>query len=436
NRLILIPQGQPWRPTPQNKPRVDGPQIARIVGPEGEEIYCDEHGRVKIQFPWDLEGQYDDHSSCWVRVSQGWAGVSWGNIAIPRIGQEVIVSFLEGDPDQPIITGRTYHDYNKPPYTLPANKTRMTIKSKTHKGEGFNELRFEDEAGKEQVFIHAQKDQDIRVLNDAREWIGKDRHLIVNNDQFEAVEGNKHSLIKKDKYEQIEGNQHFTVKGDQNDKITGSTSRNISMDLQEKTGMKYAVDTGTEIHLKAGMNVVLDAGASITLKSGGSFININPGGISIQGPMIRVNSGGSPVSGSGSNPANAILPQMAITADDTTPGWEAKAPPLAVALETSVIEEDSAIVIIPTILAGPETNSVNIANKDTPYDEMIQIVDSITGKPLYDYAFFVEKDGKEIISGRTNTKGELPRIYSSKPEAYDFFLGDDALAKMEGQYYA
>ena len=148
-------------------------------------------GGMRFTFPpYALEGQYDENSSCWIRVSQGWAGIAWGAIAIPRIGQEVIVEFLEGDPDQPIVTGRTYHAYNVPPYKLPAEKTKMSIKSKTHKGEGFNELRFEDEAGKEQIFIHAQMDEDIRVLNDAREWIGNERHLIVKKDQFEEVEGN------------------------------------------------------------------------------------------------------------------------------------------------------------------------------------------------------------------------------------------------------
>jgi type VI secretion system secreted protein VgrG len=131
--------------------------------------------RVKFKFPWDIEGPSDENASCWIRVSQYWAGTKWGGMAIPRIGQEVIVSFLEGDPDQPIITGRTYNANNMPPYDLPAEKTKMTIKSRTHKGEGFNELRFEDEAGREEVFIHAQKDQNNVVLNDETTEVGHDR---------------------------------------------------------------------------------------------------------------------------------------------------------------------------------------------------------------------------------------------------------------------
>ncbi len=343
--LELIPQGQPWRAEQQPKPRVDGPQIATITGPPGEEIYCDEYARVKLQFPWDLEGQYDENSSCWIRVSQYWAGTKWGGMAIPRIGQEVIVSFLEGDPDQPIVTGRTYNANNMPHYPLPAEKTKMSIKSKTHKGEGFNELRFEDEAGKEQIFIHAQMDQDVRVLNDAREWIGNERHLIVKKDQFEEVEGNKHSNTKEDRFEQVEGDQHLTVKGDQNDKITGSTSRNISMDLQEKIGMKHAVDAGTEIHLKAGMNAVIEAEVSITLKSGSSFINLNPAGVFIEGEVVLINSGGAAVSGTGCNPNNATAPTAAIEADDAIPGKDALPPPPVTVVEPLAIDPDKTICL-------------------------------------------------------------------------------------------
>jgi len=147
---------------------VDGPQIAHVVGPEGEEIHTDEHGRVKVHFPWDRHcDPTAEDSSCWIRVASNWAGARWGHIAIPRIGQEVIVEFLEGDPDQPIITGRTYHATNQPPYPLPEHKTKMVIRSDTHKqGENehkFNELSFEDENGKEEVYIHAERDMNTEI---------------------------------------------------------------------------------------------------------------------------------------------------------------------------------------------------------------------------------------------------------------------------------
>ncbi|VAW46323.1 VgrG protein, partial [hydrothermal vent metagenome] len=139
----------------------------------------DEHGRVKVQFPWDLLGEHNEHSSCWIRVSQGWAGTAWGSMSIPRVDQEVIVDFLEGDPDQPVITGRTYHNLNVPPYELPANKTRMTIRSKTHKGDGFNELRFEDEKGQEEIFVQAEKDYKRFIKNNEESEIQADLKVNV-----------------------------------------------------------------------------------------------------------------------------------------------------------------------------------------------------------------------------------------------------------------
>ena len=180
NNFETVPYGIEWRAEhywhsdAPRKPRVDGPQLARVVGPAGEEIFCDEYGRVKLQFPWDRHGKGDEHSSCWVRVSQLWAGTKYGGMAIPRIGQEVIVEFLDGDIDQPIITGRTYNRHNMPPYDLPVNKTRTTWKSNTHKGRGYNELRFEDEAGKEEVYLHAETDFNLKTLRDKHELVGND----------------------------------------------------------------------------------------------------------------------------------------------------------------------------------------------------------------------------------------------------------------------
>ncbi|MDN7902475.1 type VI secretion system tip protein TssI/VgrG [Burkholderia cepacia] len=169
---VLVPGDAEWRAEPLPRPRIDGPQPATVVGPKGEEIYTDEYGRVKVQFPWDREGKHDEHSSCWIQVAQNWAGATWGHMAIPRIGQEVIVVNLDGDPDQPLIIGRAYNRLQLPPYELPRHKTRMTIKSQTHKGEGFNELRFEDEAGQEEIYVHAQKDQNIHVNHDETTFVG------------------------------------------------------------------------------------------------------------------------------------------------------------------------------------------------------------------------------------------------------------------------
>ncbi|WP_052245339.1 type VI secretion system tip protein VgrG [Halocynthiibacter namhaensis] len=203
--FTTMPARLPYRPPLVRKPLVDGPQIATVTGPEGEEIYCDEHGRVKVFFPWDRYGEKNEHSSCWVRVSQNWAGGTWGSIAIPRIGHEIIVDYLEGDPDQPIVTGRTYHAANISPYPLPEHKTKMVIRSDSHKGMGFNELSFEDEAGQENIALHAQKDQTLKVLNN--------RMKRVDNDQIESVGTNKSIDVGKNHQEKIGGSMNLSVGG-------------------------------------------------------------------------------------------------------------------------------------------------------------------------------------------------------------------------------
>ncbi|MEW6600233.1 MAG: type VI secretion system tip protein VgrG [Nitrospirota bacterium] len=309
NSFTCIPFDVPFRPRrTTRKPVVEGVQTAIVVGPKGEEIYTDEHGRVKVQFHWDREGRKDENSSCWMRVSQLWAGGGWGAICIPRIGHEVIVSFEEGDPDRPIITGRVYHAINKPPYPLPDEKTKSTVKTDSSPdGGGFNEIRFEDKKGEEQLFLHAEKNMDTNVNNDVLELIGNDRHLIVKNEQCELVEKDKHT----------------SVKGNFNKKVDGTISIKTDTDMQEKAGMNYALDTGMEIHLKAGTNVIIEGGMNISLSAGGSFLTIGPAGISMSGAMININSGGSAQSGSGSSPEEPKLPK---TADSAKPGQKSPSP--------------------------------------------------------------------------------------------------------------
>ncbi|MEJ9547203.1 type VI secretion system tip protein TssI/VgrG, partial [Escherichia coli] len=195
NHFAVIPADRTWRPQPLLKPLVDGPQSAVVTGPAGEEIFCDEHGRVRVKFNWDRYNPADQDSSCWIRVAQAWAGTGFGHLAIPRVGQEVIVDFLNGDPDQPIIMGRTYHQENRTPGSLPGTKTQMTIRSKTYKGSGFNELKFDDATGKEQVYIHAQKNMNTEVLNNRTtdvinnhaETIGNNQMIAVTNNQIQTV---------------------------------------------------------------------------------------------------------------------------------------------------------------------------------------------------------------------------------------------------------
>ncbi|MCS2610806.1 type VI secretion system tip protein TssI/VgrG [Halomonas dongshanensis] len=303
NQVTLIPGDTPWRATPTPKPRVDGPQIAFVVGPEGEEIHCDEHGRVKVQFPWDRYAEPDDTASCWIRVSQGWAGGGYGSVALPRIGHEVVVSFLEGDPDQPLITGRTYHAVNTPPYPLPEHKTRTTIRTQSHKAEGFNELRFEDEAGEEQIWLHAQKDLELLTLNDRTEEIQNDSHLKVHNDRISEIDSDDHLTVQGQRFTQIKGNDHCLVDGTHH----------------EKFGQAQLIEAGQEIHHKAGMKIVIEAGAEITLKAGGSFLKIDPSGVTIVGPQVRINSGGSPGNGTGQAAQPPRLPGEAEAAPVFSP---------------------------------------------------------------------------------------------------------------------
>jgi len=292
NSFTLIPATMTWRATPQPKPQVDGPMIALVVGPKGEEIYCDKHGRVKIHFPWDRYSSGDEHSSCWVRVSQGWAGAQYGMMAIPRIGHEVIVDFLNGDPDQPIIIGRTYYAKNTPPYVLPEHKTKTVLRSETHQGQGFNELSFEDQAESEKVYLHAQKDFEADILNDHTTHIKHDKHLTVENDHFTH----------------IKNNHHLTVEGESRNKITKDQTLMVDGSVHIKTGKLWAHEAGGEVHLKAGQKVVIEAGSELTIKAGGSFVKVDASGVSLVGPAINLNSGGSAGSGSGFGGKVATLP--------------------------------------------------------------------------------------------------------------------------------
>jgi len=292
NAFNAIPADRTWRPQINHRPLMDGPQIAIVTGPEGEEIHCDEHGRVKVRFPWDRYSKNDEHSSAWLRVSQGWAGGQHGFMALPRIGHEVIVSFLDGDPDQPIITGRAYHATNTPPYALPEHKTRTTLKTQTHKGEGSNELRFEDEADQEQVYIHAQKDLD----------------LLTENNRTEVIKNDSHRTVESNNFTHIKGNDHCTVDGEKRASIGGDYSQNIGGTFHQKSGKGTLSEAGTEVHHKAGAKVVLDAGAELTIAAGGSLLKLDPSGVTLVGPGIKINSGGSPGSGSGQGASGPVLP--------------------------------------------------------------------------------------------------------------------------------
>lgn len=314
----------PFRPPQKTpKPTIQGSQTATVVGPPGEEIFTDKYGRVKVQFHWDREGQGDTDSSCWVRVAQGWAGNKWGTMFIPRIGMESVVHFLEGDPDQPIITGCVYNPATMPPYTLPDEKTKMTIKSNSSKGGGgFNEFRFEDKKGSEQIFMHGQKDQDIRIRNNRRELIGNDRHLIVKRDKRKKIGRDEHNIIERDQIEKIERDFHRHVEGKMAAKTDGSMSHEVGGSMAEKVTGSSALDVGGSYTVTANQ-IILEAKTGLTIKVGGNFININSAGVQISGTMVLINSGGAALPSVPGTIVSPLDPDEAEIADNADPGSDA-----------------------------------------------------------------------------------------------------------------
>lgn len=234
-RFEAMPATLTFRPSRRTaKPFVQGPQTAVVVGPAGDEIHTDKYGRVKVQFHWDRYGKNDDKSSCWVRVASPWAGNSFGFVQIPRIGQEVVVNFLEGDPDQPIITGRVYNAANMPPWELPANATQSGVLSRSSKGGVYsnaNALRFEDKKGEEQLWLHAEKDQLTEVEHDEDKWVGNDRRKTIDRHETTLVKGNRTETVNLDETITVHKNRTETV--DLNETITIGVNRTESVGANE-----------------------------------------------------------------------------------------------------------------------------------------------------------------------------------------------------------
>lgn len=287
--FMALSSQQPFRPARSTpKPFVQGPQTAVVVGPGGDEIYTDKYGRVKAQFHWDRVGEKNENSSCWIRVSHPWAGKNWGMIAIPRIGQEVIVDFIEGDPDQPIITGRVYNAEQMPPYELPANMTQTGIKTRSTKGgtaENCNEIRFEDKIGEEQLFIHAEKNQDIEVENDETHWVG--------NNRTRTVDANETVTVALMRNHTVGINETIAVGAAQQIGIGAWQAIVVGLYQTLAIGKNRNTDVGTDDTLNVGKNLVIDAGDSITIKTGAASISMKKDGtITIQGKDITINGSG------------------------------------------------------------------------------------------------------------------------------------------------
>lgn len=280
NHFVATPWEVFYRPALEHKkPRLLGVQTARVTGPVNEEVHCDQYGRVKVQFHWDREGQHDDNSSCWLRVASSWAGDRYGALTLPRVGMEVVVAFLEGDPDQPIITGCLPNSLNPTPYPLPANKTRSVLRSRsTPQGSGYNELHIEDRKGQELIYLHAQRDLE--------QYINHDSRLQVDGTREETITGNSISVLK--------AQDQRTVTGDRKVQLNASDYLHITGSSHSQVGLTLAVDAGQEVHIKAGAQVVLLAGACISLMAGGQHLIISAAGIYASSPILL---GGVPIPG-------------------------------------------------------------------------------------------------------------------------------------------
>ncbi|MBC8070754.1 MAG: type VI secretion system tip protein VgrG, partial [Deltaproteobacteria bacterium] len=317
NRFECIPIETGFRPALRTpKPRVHGIQTGVVVGRAKEEIHTDKYGRIRVKFHRDRYSENDEHASCWMRVAQVWAGSGFGGIVIPRVGMEVVVSFVDGNPDCPIVTGCVYDGANMPPYPLPAEKTKSTFKTSTSpvKKDGFNELRFEDASGHEQVFIHAQRRMDMRIRGSLYETCGGNREEVIGWERGDESGGDHNTLVHHDvnhhvkeiRYTKVEKEQYETV---MLDLVEDFQAKHMVMvgELSQLSAPKVVVEaselishkagtiniTGSStIGIKAGGTLAIESNNAIELKVGGSFIQISPAGIAIQGVMVLINSGG------------------------------------------------------------------------------------------------------------------------------------------------
>jgi type VI secretion system secreted protein VgrG len=388
NRFSATPWADPFRPARQHaKPQVLGSQTAVVTGPQGEEIHCDQYGRVKVQFHWDREGQGDDKTSCWLRVASSWAGDRYGGIAIPRVGMEVLVSFLEGDPDQPLVTGCLYHKEHVAPYDLPAHKTRSVFKTLSSPGGGgYNELRIEDRKGQEQIYLHAQKDWDENVEHDQKIRVGHERHDTVEANSYSELKAEEHRTTHADRKVEIRANDHLTVASRQHVKL----------------GSGQFFETGSEIHYHAGSKVVIEAGMELTAKGGGSWLKLDPSGVTLSGATIKINSGGAPGSGSGIQILGPVIPGAA----DADKAGAVLTPSQICALKHT-----------PPFCEERERYKIGICDTETNTHDLVFLVnDETTGKPKPNVPYQIRLESGRIVSGVTDSKGMTQKVISAKPE--------------------
>ncbi|MBV8674185.1 MAG: type VI secretion system tip protein VgrG [Acidobacteriaceae bacterium] len=352
NTFTAIPFSIPYRPpfkTP--RPVVNGMHTGRVVVSSGEDSHMDKYGRVNVQVWWDRQRKANTPDNTWLRVAQSWAGKGWGTYFWPRIDDEVLIDFIEGDPDQPIVVGSVYNGVNMPKYDPAGQYTLSGILTRSSKDGGAdnaNELRFEDLKGKEQIFMNAERDYDLHVENSRHTLVGQEQHEQIGADHYVQTSGDTHLHIKKKLYEQVDDEVHQTLQSKQvikvgadrhenigsnsvikigsdsnidvgqnlNEKVGMDYSLNVGMNQYDKVGMVYVVDAGMEAHIKGGMTVVIEGGMGVCLSGPGGFVSIDPSGVTIQGMMVRINSGGASLEGSPAQTQNPLSPDSPTTPKD------------------------------------------------------------------------------------------------------------------------
>ena len=344
NSFSAIPWDVFYRPPMVTRRSVLVSQTVRVTGPAGEEIFCDEHGRVKVEFHWDRAERDSDKSSCWLRVSSSWAGEGFGAVTIPRIGMEVVVTYLEGNPDHPLITGCVPNKVTPVTYPLPANKTKTVLRSHSSPASGgYNELSIEDRAGQEKIYLRAQRDieqvilndSDIKVGNDRREHVTRDSHSLISNDRFEQVDNNSSSLIKADELHTTQGLRNTVIGGNELISISGNSSTTADGTL--------VIQAGTQAHVSAA-TVVINAAVSLTLQAGGQHILITAGGIFSSVPIVQ---GGAPVAGVAPTPALSVTPVA-------VPAMIVKTLPMEALLKQNAVLREATCAICPVCDAAQE----------------------------------------------------------------------------------
>ena len=381
NTFTAIPFSIPYRPPFKTlKPVVNGMHTGKVVVNSGEESHMDKYGRVNVQFWWDRQRKANTPDNTWLRVAQSWAGKGWGTYFWPRIDDEVLIDFIEGDPDQPIVVGSVYNGVNMPKYDPAGQYTLsgvLTRSSKNGGADNANELRFEDLKGKEQIFMNAERDYDLHVENSHHTLIGQEQHEQIGADHYIETSGDTHLHIKKKLYEQVDDEVHQTLQSKQvikvgadrhenigsnsvikvgsdsninvgqnlNEKVGMNYSLNVGMNQYDKVGMVYVVDAGMEAHIKGGMTVVIEGGMGVCLSGPGGFVSIDPSGVTIQGMMVRINSGGASLEGSPAQTQDPLSPDSPTAPKD--PKFPGDKPP-----SQAASDQAGAGATSPNIVAG------------------------------------------------------------------------------------